>query len=697
MMLRCSVHHVVVLEHLLADLEVVVLHLLLGPLDGVGDHAVFEGFALLPAQTIHEAPYPRAAEEAHQVVFHGQEELRGARVALAPRAAAQLQVDATRVVAFRAEDEETSRLEDLLLLFLALLLHLLQDRLPIGGAGLGDLAGEELGVAAEDDVRAAAGHVRGDGDGAEAARLGDDLRLLGVMLRVEHVAGHAPPLEAVGEELGLVDGDGAHQRRLARFVELGDGVHDGVELLVHRAVDHVVHVVPDHGRVGGDDEHVELVGLAELAALRGRRAGHARELLVEAEVVLEGHRGQGLVLPTGAHALLGLDGLVEAVRVASALHEATGELVDDDDLATLADVVLVPLEELLGLQGGRQVVDEVHVLRVVEIGDLDDLLGPGDALLRDVHHVGLLVDQVVVAILVGVDLALHLHRGELALPVEPSRHLGEAEVEVARLLGGTRDDEGGAGLVDEDGVHLVHDGVVQLAHDELLGGDGHVVAQVVEAELVVGPVGDVAAVGVVACREVVLELMDDEAHGEPHEAQDGAHPLRVASGEVVVHRDEVAALAREGVQVEGQGGGEGLAFARLHLGDPAAMEGHAAHELHVEVALPDDALGRLAAHGEGLGEQLVEGLARHEPTAELGSHLLEPGIAHDAITRFEIVDRVDDGHHLLELPVVPARDELAKKTEHGRFRLLGREGCARPATGPGRDSDGTRGATLALR
>src|SRR2546427_9050123 len=41
----------------------------------------------------------------------------------------------------------------------------------------------ELGIAAEDDVGAAARHVGRDRDGLEAAGLGDDLRLAHVLLR----------------------------------------------------------------------------------------------------------------------------------------------------------------------------------------------------------------------------------------------------------------------------------------------------------------------------------------------------------------------------------------------------------------------------------------------------------------------------------------------------------------------------------
>ena len=56
----------------------------------------------------------------------------------------------------------------------------------------------DLGVAAEEDVRAAAGHVGGDGDRALAARLGDDVRLALVLLGVQHVVRDALLLEEAG-------------------------------------------------------------------------------------------------------------------------------------------------------------------------------------------------------------------------------------------------------------------------------------------------------------------------------------------------------------------------------------------------------------------------------------------------------------------------------------------------------------------
>ena len=94
----------------------------------------------------------------------------------------------------------------------------------------------------------------------------------------------------------------------------------------------------------------EVVDLDELLLLRLRRAGHAAELLVEAEVVLQRDRRERLVLFLDPDALLRLDRLVQALAPAAAFHDAAGELVDDLHLAVLDHVLDVAVVERLRLQ-----------------------------------------------------------------------------------------------------------------------------------------------------------------------------------------------------------------------------------------------------------------------------------------------------------------------------------------------------------
>ena len=124
-------------------------------------------------------------------------------VALTAGTAAQLVVDAAGLVALGAQDEQAAGCADLVGLRLICSLRYLSSAsenifralrivfvVGLGKAGgLGDelvgearlpqvVLGQELGVAAQHDVGTAAGHVGGDGDGAELTGLGDDLCFL---------------------------------------------------------------------------------------------------------------------------------------------------------------------------------------------------------------------------------------------------------------------------------------------------------------------------------------------------------------------------------------------------------------------------------------------------------------------------------------------------------------------------------------
>ena len=265
------VHDVVVLQDVLAHDEVLLLDLLLRVLDLLREDPRLHGLVLGHLEAGHDVLDPVAGEEPHEVVRAGEEEARLTGVALAAGAAAQLVVDAPRLVALRADDVEPAEVEHLLVVGLPLLARVVHAPLELGVELVGSLL-EALGdqlpadlvllVAAEDDVDAAAGHVRRDRDRALAARLRDDLRLALVLLRVEDVVLDAAARQQLREVLGGLDGDRADEHRLPFLVALGDVVERGGELRLLRAVDEVVAVVARHRHVGGDLRDVEPVDLA---------------------------------------------------------------------------------------------------------------------------------------------------------------------------------------------------------------------------------------------------------------------------------------------------------------------------------------------------------------------------------------------------------------------------------------------------
>ncbi len=179
--LALLVHHLVVLEDVLADLEVLLLDLGLRALDRAGDHLGLDRHVVGQVQPGQQRFQRRAVEPPHQLVGERQVEPRLTGIALAAGAAAQLVVDATRLVALGTEHVETARLDDFLGLVGGFGLdrrqHLVPGRLVLVGGFdrvqalvAQALVGQEVDVAAEHDVGTAAGHVGGHGDGAAAGR-----------------------------------------------------------------------------------------------------------------------------------------------------------------------------------------------------------------------------------------------------------------------------------------------------------------------------------------------------------------------------------------------------------------------------------------------------------------------------------------------------------------------------------------------
>ena len=265
------------------------------------------------------------------------------------------------------------------------------------------------------------------------------------------------------------------------------------------------------------------------------------------------------------------------------------------------------------------------------------------AFLREQHLVPLLVDPVVAGPLL-LGLAGEL-RHELVQPV----------VEVDVVVGLAGDDQRRPRLVDQDRVDLVDDRVAEAALDPLPRLEHHVVAQVVEAVLVVRAVGDVGAVGDLL--RVVLHVREVDPDGEPEEAVDAPHPVGVALREVVVDGDDVDALAGQRVEVRRERGDQRLALAGAHFGDLAVVQRDAADQLHVEVPHLQRPLAGLADHGERLGQDRVEGLAVGDPRLELvglGPQRLVRQRGHRGL---ESVDRLDGVRVLLEQPLVATAED----------------------------------------
>ena len=269
------------------------------------------------------------------------------------------------------------------------------------------------------------------------------------------------------------------------------------------------------------------------------------------------------------------------------------------------------------------------------------------AVFGQVDLLRLLVDRVVAGTVV------------LELALEPVNDPVDADIQLGALVRRPGDDERGPGLVDEDRVDLVDDREREFALHLVGVAERHVVAQVVEAELVVRRVDDVRGIGVALVPRI--HSRDDDPGPHAEKLVDRAHPLRIALREVIVHGDDVHAAAGERVQVGGEGGDEGLALPGAHLGDPTLMEGDAAEHLDIEVAHLESTPAGLAHDPERFGEHRLHRLSVAEPGAEGLRPRAELAVGKYRERRLQCIDALDGPAHPAQLPVVAGADDLAEQ------------------------------------
>ena len=236
--------------------------------------------AFLEPEALQHRIHPLGAEDAHQIVFERDKEFRGARVALAAGAAAQLVVDAPALMTLAADDEKPAGVRRPP--------HARSrsrrgSRPPAARARPGpepvasSVRKPHVEVAAKLDVGAATGHVGRDRDRAGPPGLGDDMGFLLVVARVQHVVRRSCAFLNSADSasdfsmLTVPTSTGCCRSRHSITCS-----HDRVVFLARRAVDLVIGVVAATGSLVGISIDLELVDVAELLRLGHRRCRSCR-------------------------------------------------------------------------------------------------------------------------------------------------------------------------------------------------------------------------------------------------------------------------------------------------------------------------------------------------------------------------------------------------------------------------------------
>ena len=506
------------------------------------------------------------------------------------------------------------------------------EELPVDASGGVRLAQDHVQAPApgdfgiERDIGAASRHAGGHGDAPRRAGRGDHLGFGPVVPGVEQHMVEARSVHRLGERLRIGDGIGADQDRTPGIAQLAGALrHKGPAR--PRIGEHARGQDPAQaGHAQWHARHAQPIHLRKLPASLRKRTAHAANPKVAGEESLVGQLGHGFEHLAGTAALLELDHLVQPARPGATRRRASGRRVDELHAAVAHQVIAVAVEEVQRAQReahrllavARQRPQAVCVVRA-----------RGERLASRAGQLGA--------------SALRIER-EIAALLQTSGKLERALEMLGAALRrpGARQDERHARFVQQHAVGFVDDRHAQAAQhggpgrepaEELVQGSGvaaadHRIAQIVEYQLFRRAVGDIAGVGRAARGRV--HLLRDDAGGEPQASIERPQVLAVATGEIIVHRDEVHGHARQRRHSRCERRGEGLALPRGHLGQ--ALVEHRTRGMELDGVGPcaELARGELPDDCEGKRHRMLGDALLREAPAQLGHARRECLVANSA-------------------------------------------------------------------
>jgi len=221
-----------------------------------------------------------------------------------------------------------------------------------------------------------------------------------------------------------------------------------------------------------------------------------------------------------------------------------------------------------------------------------------------------------------------------------------------------RDDQRRARFIDQNRIDFIDNREIEAALDPLRRFEHHVVAQIIEAEFVVGAVRDIRCIR--SLFAVVIHLRQIDAGRQAEPAVQPSHAGSVTLRQIVVDGNDVHALAGQAIQVRRQSRHQGFALAGTHFCNLALVYHHAADQLDIEMAHLEHPLAGFAAHRKRFRQQVVNFFAIGNALPEGRGLGLQLRIREFFHLRFKRIDLTDGFLILLEQALVATAENLGQ-------------------------------------
>ena len=267
---------------------------------------------------------------------------------------------------------------------------------------------------------------------------------------IEHIMCNSFSAQHSGKQFGSVNINGTHQHWLLFCMGCLNSLHHSPVFFLFGHVDGIIQIYSGYRFIGGNLNNIHSVDIPEFLLLSKSRSGHTAFFLKFIEKVLEGNRCQCLAFPAYLHMFLGLNSLMQTIRVTPPRHDTSGKLIYNEYLIVLHYVILIAEHKVMSPQCQNNIVLDLQILGICQVLNVEKLLHFLDTLLSQVDNLILFIDNKITGL---YNFFAHDcgHLGHLSAGLTSLQLTSQNVTDFVKLRGFatlTRDDQRSSGLIN---------------------------------------------------------------------------------------------------------------------------------------------------------------------------------------------------------------------------------------------------------
>ena len=193
-------------------------------------------------------------------------------------------------------------------------------------------------------------HVGSNSHNTLLTSLCHNIRLSLMQFRIQYIMLNLAHSKHFAQHFRDFHRSGTYQNRTSFFYHFFNLFDDSFIFLTFCLINAIIHIFTGNRTIRWNNNDIQFINIPKFSRFRFRRTGHTRQFMIHTEIVLQSDGSKCLSSGFHLHPFLGLNSLMQTVRITTAFHNTSCLFVNNLNLSVNYNIFIILFEHGISLQ-----------------------------------------------------------------------------------------------------------------------------------------------------------------------------------------------------------------------------------------------------------------------------------------------------------------------------------------------------------